>query len=164
MLATAREYWERKYPGRRCNITQAMREYAASISASPLPRRTKTQYGRTADAPLKKCQCGSLMHITESDRDGYESVLVCPECENREYSELSIADYLRAISADREEKHLDDIDEIRASAAVRIERREICASCENNADGRCRVCGCRIRHRTYYKILPCPKDRWLATD
>ena len=164
MLTAAREYWGRSYPGQPCNITQALREYSASITASPLPRKTGTQYGRTTDAPLKKCRCGAFMHITESDRSGYESVLVCSKCGEREYSDLSIADYLRAISAERKGKHLDDIEEVRATSTVRSERRAICAACENNTNGRCQACGCRIKHRTYYGILSCPNDLWPAID
>jgi hypothetical protein len=164
MLTSARTYWQKAHPGKPCNVTQAMREYAASINASPLSRKTGTQYGRTTDAPLKKCRCGAFMHITESDRPDYESMLVCSECGAREYSDLSMADYLRAVSAAREEKDFADVDEIRAPYAIREQRRAICAACEHIKDGRCTACGCRIKHRTYYRILACPKDHWPAID
>lgn len=164
MFSAARAYWEDHHPHQPCNITRAMREYAASISASPLPRKTNVQYGSTQDAPLKKCQCGAFMHIAESDRANYESTLICSECSAREYSELSIADYLRTVSAAREGKEHEHTEEIRAPYAIREQRRTICSACDHIKDGRCQVCGCRIKHRTYYRILGCPKEYWPAID
>lgn len=164
MLSAARAYWGEHHPHQPCNITKAMREYAASISATPLQRRTNTRYGSTQEAPLKKCSCGAFMHIAESDNADYESMLICPECGAREYSELSIADYLRTVSAERGGREHFDTEEIRAPLEIREQRRAICVACEHIKDGRCQACGCRIKHRTYYRILACPKDYWPAID
>lgn len=109
-----------------------------------------------------KCPaCKKSLGLVEATEDAFESVLSC-QCGYKYYTDVSVADWKDRIEADAAGKPVEfETEDIRASAEERSRRREICKKCVNlMANNKCRVCGCRMKHRTYYDILKCPKKFW----
>ncbi len=114
------------------------------------------------DAHTPKCpNCEMLLKVRESISDEYETDFVC-KCGYVYHTDISIVDYTELIKSKANNTEPDfSIEELRATKNSRLQRREICRTCDQLTPNKtCKACGCRMKHRTYYKILNCPKKYW----
>jgi hypothetical protein len=120
------------------------------------------QKSRKASEFLPKCPaCSEILKLREAIEDGFESILFCT-CGYEYLTDVSIVDQQLNIKAKMQGKDPDfSVEELRAPSEERKRRRVICKTCDQlTSRNTCKACGCRIKHRTYYEILTCPKKKW----
>jgi len=117
---------------------------------------------KTISKYMPRCpSCRETLTLMESEEDFYESKWVC-RCGYEYYTQLSIVDQRMLIDAKINGTDPDfEVEELRASLEERKRRRSICETCDQLMPSKtCKACGCRMKHRTYYEILTCPKKFW----
>ena len=106
---------------------------------------------------------GYILNIAESTSMEFESELTCPdpECDYIEYLSISQVEwgYMMHEKLTGQKPEFPP-EEINASSEERERRREVCKSCDELEGTKCKACGCSMKHRTYYDILSCPKEKW----
>lgn len=114
-------------------------------------------------ASLPTCpKCSTYLNLRESTGAYYESEWWCRSCMYVHYTEVSVVDHQMLINARSKGEDPDfSVEELRASSEERKLRRAVCEKCNYlTPQNTCKACGCRMKHRTYYKILTCPKKFW----
>lgn len=125
------------------------------------PDHEKSDRGAVSDHIPKCPACSNTLKLRESIRSDFESVLYCG-CGYEYYNQISIVDHQMLVQAKMQNKDPDfSVDELRTPLEERKRRREICKTCDQlTVRNTCKACGCRMKHRTYYEILTCPKKFW----
>jgi len=141
-------------------IDEKKQEYLEEMTRMAKTEKTVDKCEKSPHMP--KCPaCDRMLLLRESEIHNLEGVLFC-SCGYEYHTEISIADHQMLINAKIKGVDPDfTVDELRASAEERKRRRKICKTCEYlTSYNTCKACGCRMKHRSYYSILDCPKKKW----
>ena len=104
-----------------------------------------------------------VLNVRESQDEDAESEVYCPnpDCGYIEKLDISPLDWNMMMSAKVQGKEPEfKPSETKASKEDISNRRAICKACDQLENTTCLACGCSMKHRTYYEILSCPKEKW----